>query len=485
MKPNILLIHVDQHRYDCLGFLGNPDVKTPHIDELAASSVVYQNSYCSYPVCTPSRYSLISGTYSHQHLGWTNHSTMVPSLDTFPKALRADGYRTKAVGKMHFTPTYLDVGFSEMVLAEQNGPGRFDDDFHRYLLAKGLVDEIDLMDQEREFRDEAPPEYWQTFGAVESKLSEENHSTTWIADQAVETLQSWTEQGSCLMVGFIKPHHPFDPPEPWSAMYDPDALTLLDGWTESCLARDQAKSEGYFPNSQLSEAALRRVMAHYYATISQIDHHVGRLVSILKEKGIYDNTMIIFTSDHGDYMGYHHMILKGNYMYEPLARVPLIIKYPESFRAGTDDRLVSNVDVAPTILQQARCSSGRYMCGFDLADEQWGREYVVAEDSFGAEYMVRSRRYKLLVGRDEKDCLLFDLDTDPYELENRYSDPELQGVVREMRDQLAAWMLFETPTPAHLDEEASTIERPNVLGWDPERRHATQERVRRIYDGKE
>src|SRR5581483_6068793 len=182
-----------------------------------------------------------------QHAGWTNRSTLAPGIATFPKLLRAAGYRTKAVGKMHLTPTYLDVGF----------------------------DAIDLIDQRREFRRRAPDEYWATFGALRSDLPEEWHSTTWIGDRAVRTLEAWSGEANLLLASFIKPHHPFDPPAPWDALYSPDALELLPGWMEAVPEHDRAYAPGYFDNTKLTPAALRRVMAYYYATISQIDHHVG------------------------------------------------------------------------------------------------------------------------------------------------------------------------------------------------------------------
>ncbi len=481
MKPNVLVIHVDQQRYDCLGFAGNRDVQTPAIDELAADSVIYTNSFCSYPVCTPSRYSLLSGTYSHQHLGWSNRSTLLPGLETFPQLLQAEGYATKAVGKMHFTPTYLDVGFAELELAEQNGHGRFDDDYHRYLLAKGLVDKVDLMDQEMEFRDQAPQAYWESFGALESQLSAEDHSTTWIGSKAMAALENWTEQGSCLMVGFIKPHHPFDPPAPWSGMYDPSALQLLDGWTDQCLAVDQRRGSGYFDNTLLHEAALRQVMAYYYAAISQIDHEIGRMIAILKAKGIYDNTMIVFTSDHGDYLGYHHMLLKNNHMYEPLVRVPLLIKYPESSRTGSDHRLVSNVDVAPTILGAVGCQPGPYMGGLDLLDETQARGYVVTENRMGAEYMIRDQRYKLLLAAAPDDSLFFDLEADPLELTNLFAEPGCQSQVRRLREALGHWLLFETPVPTFVQEDAAIVDTPNALDADEGRREKVRQRVRELY----
>jgi len=477
-RPNVLIIHTDQHRFDCLGAYGNADIRTPNVDALAADGVTYRNSFCPFPVCTPSRYSLITGLYVHQHLGWTNHSTIPSGLATFPGLLRAAGYRTQAVGKMHFTPTYLDVGFERMVLAEQHGPGRWDDDYHRYLRSKNLADHLDLMDQVMEFRKDAPEAYRRCFGAIESDLPEEHHSTTWIGDRAVEAIAGWGEapgpntagpgdhgdQPNLLMAGFIKPHHPMDPPAPWSRMYDPEALTLLAGWTETPLDRDRAFNRGYFDYSTLTEPALRQAMAMYYASISQIDHHVGRMIDLLKEKGLYENTLIIFTSDHGDYMGFHHMLLKGNYMYDPLVKVPLIIKYPGASGGGgaVSEALLSNVDVTTTILSQAGCRPGEFMTGLDLATETAGREFIFAEGRRGHEYMVRTRTAKLLLSREPDRSQLFDLEDDPLEMENLFGRPDRREQVAELTGRISDWLMFDAPTPVNMDEDAPIISAPNA-----------------------
>lgn len=374
-RPNILIIHTDEHRIDCLGAYGNADIKTPHIDGLAADGVRYDNSFCPFPVCTPSRYSLLCGQYVHEHRGWTNRSTLASYIGTFPKILRTAGYRTKAVGKMHFTPTYLDVGFSELLLAEQDGPGRWDDDYHRYLMRHGLVDHNDIEDQLGEYRKYAPKKYWNTCGALVSNLPEKHDSTTWIADKVMDTLESWTDQGDqLLMAGFIRPHHPFNPPSPWHEMYDPEKLSLLPGWTSKCLEHDFKFSRGYFPNDKLAEPILKQVMAYYYSMISQIDHHVGRMTELLRQKGLYDDTLIIFTADHGDFMGFHHMLLKGNYMYDPVIKVPLIVKWPGNTRAGTvSKRMVNNIDLAPTICRAADCKVGPQMHGHTLQGQNIGQ----------------------------------------------------------------------------------------------------------------
>lgn len=463
MPPaNVLLIHADQHRWDCIGACGNPDLRTPNLDALVADGVNYRNSFCCYPICTPSRYSMLSGLYVHQHMGWNNHCTLPAGLPTFPRILRDAGYRTKAVGKMHFTPTYLDVGFREMELAEQDGPGRWDDDYHRYLRDHGLADELDLIDQRREYREQAPDEYWETFGAMESDLPEEHHSTTWVGERTLETLRDWDpDEPNLLMAGFIKPHHPHDPPAPWSEMYDPNTLNLLPGWTESVPERDLKRYRGYFPNDELTAESMRRIMAMYYGNVSHIDHYVGRMAEVLKARGLYENTMIVYTSDHGDYLGYHHMALKGHALYEGTLRVPLIIKYPGGVEAGTESEgLVSNVDLAPTILGRTGCECPPEMQGIDVFATPGGREIVFAEN--GPEYAVRTHDRKLLYGGEDVRSQFFDLEADPHEMRDLYEEPDRQDEVEELRERLIRWRLFESNTPTHLNGNAPIIDRPNA-----------------------
>ncbi|MCC6144385.1 MAG: sulfatase-like hydrolase/transferase [Candidatus Hydrogenedentes bacterium] len=461
-KPNILLIHTDQHRWDCLGACGHPDVRTPNIDQLAREGVRFDNHFCPYPVCTPSRYSLLSGQFVHGHQGWSNYCTLAPEIPTFPRALRDAGYATKAVGKMHFTPTYLDVGFQDLVLAEQDGPGRWEDDYHRALMAEGLVDRNDLEDQRKEYRDQAPEAYWESFGALPSNLPEEFHSTRWIADRAVETLEGWEGGGHLLMTGFIKPHHPFDPPASWKDAYDPDKLTLTAGWIPECLPRDLAMNPGYFPHKKLNEPALRRAMAYYYATISHIDAEVGRMLDVLRRKGLYDKTLIIFTSDHGEYLGFHHLLLKGNYMYDPLVRVPLIIRYPGAHGAGTvNGSLVSNIDVAPTILGLAGVAAPESMGGIDLRPGDTGREVLFAENRQGQHVMARSKTHKLILTDGELPALFFDLAADPLEMTDLYGSREHQDVQEKLAAAIRGWRAPSDSQRPYLDTDAPQIPVPH------------------------
>ena len=471
-RPNILFILADQHRADCLGAYGNPELRSPHLDTLAADGVRFTNAFCSFPVCTPSRYSILSGLHVHEHRGWTNHCTLPPGTDTFPAMLKAAGYRTTAVGKMHFTPTYFDVGFERMMLAEQDGPGRWDDDYHRDLRDAGLVDAVDLEDQRSEYRQKARPEYWEHLGAVVSNLPAEYHTTEWIGRKALDELGEWGPGGNLLMVGFVKPHHPFDPPLEWCDAYDPERTSLLPGWTPECFAHDLALHRGYFPHETLTESAVRRATAYYYATIEHMDLQIGRMIDLLKSKGLYENTLIIYTSDHGEYMGFHHLMLKGNYMYDPLVRVPLIIKYPAGRGRGVvSDVLTSNVDLAPTLLRAAGVSPSRQMHGYDLANSEKTREVVFAESGRGCT-MARSGRYKIILDAPNKRSFFYDLQRDPHECVNRYDDPTCGDDRVALESALRGWRDPELKSDVYLDLNAPVISGPNVPPRDNSHRAA-------------
>jgi arylsulfatase A-like enzyme len=450
-KTNVIIIHTDQHRQECLGVYGNKDIKTPRIDAIAADGVLYDNHFCCFPVCTPSRYSLLSGMYASVHRGLNNSCTLPQGVATFAKELRNAGYRTAAVGKMHFTPTYPDAGFDFLTLAEQDGMGRFDDDYHKYLRDCGLLDEIDLYDQRSEYRKNAPAEYFGSFGAGCSDLACEHHSTTYITNSAVEQIgQFRADGGNLLMVGYIKPHHPFDPPEPYSSMYDPDSLTLLDGYAERMDDIDWERGGHYFDSRNLTENRLRTVMSQYYGAITHIDDGVGKIMDKLKEKGIYEDSLIIFTSDHGEYLGFRHLLLKGNFMYDPLVKIPLIIKYPASWqKTGVDNSLSSNIDIAKTILSVCGISAPGSMQAFDLTREL-RREVAVCESShIRSEYMARTKEFKLLVSDNFKSCRFFDLVNDPLETTDLSGDTNHKNAIAELKGLLVEEMMMHANKSAY------------------------------------
>lgn len=460
--PNVLLIISDQHRADCLGCYGNAEVKTPSIDELAADGVVHEQCFTTFPVCTPARYSLLTGLYAHQHLGWTNRSSIPPALDTYPRLLKKEGYETACVGKMHFTPTYADVGFDEMILAEQDGPGRLDDDYHRYLRDLGLIDAIDVQDQVGSERAKAPPSYHESFGTGLSNLDERYHSTTWIGDRACEVLERWEGDGHLLVASFIKPHHPFDPPREWADLYDPGAVTLLPGWTDACLPGDLAFHKGFFDYTRLTPGTARLVLARYYATISQVDHHVGRMINVLRRKGLYDDTLIIYTADHGEYMGHHHLLLKANYMYDPLVRVPLVVKHPGGGGAGTRrPDLASIVDITATILDAAGAGIPQALWETARPLAEPGRDAVFAEDDRG-NYMVRTPAAKLLLCQAPAASRFFDLVADPFELVNVIDEPGRAADVARLKTMLLEWLAFSARSRVYAAPDGPVLQAGNA-----------------------
>ncbi len=474
-RPDVLLIITDQHRAECLGTAGNSDIRTPNIDALAKDGVHFSECFCPYPVCTPSRYSIISGLYPHQHRAWSNHATLRPDIEAFPAILRDAGYHTAAVGKMHYTPTYQDVGFDQMILSEQNGPGRWDDDYHRELEAEGLFDWNDLEDQQRHYREHARKAYWDTFGALPSNLPQAYHSTEWIGDRALDLINGWNDDPQLLTVSFVKPHHPFDPPADYADAYDPGKLTLLPGWTDECFQHDLELSRGYFPNDQLSEPALRHVMALYYAGIEHIDVQVGKLVSALRRKGRYNSTLIIFTSDHGEYLGHHHLLLKGNYMYDPVSRVPLVVKHPGNRDAGSkSDAFVNLIDLAPTVLAAAGANVPDVMPGANLATPPVERGAVFSESNRGEQVMVRTRSHKLLLHRGQKTTQLYDLERDPQELDNRATRNADQDVLQSLTESFEEWRGWDFNSEVYVDEDAPIIDSANARDYDDGHREAIE-----------
>jgi len=259
-----------------------------------------------------------------------------------------------------------------------------------------------------------------------------------------------------------------DPPEPYSSMYDPKKLKLLDGYTPELADADKIP-KGYFDNEKLTEEKLRQVMSQYYGTITHIDDGVGLMLKKLKEKGIYDESLIIYTSDHGDYMGHRHLLLKGNYMYDSLARIPLIIKYPASWKkTGREDALSSNIDIAGTICSVCGIKPAANMQGFDLTQNE-RRKVAVCEkmNNYGiprkGDYMVRTATHKLLINGSTRELRLFDLVKDPLELKDIAGNPENKNVILELKELLFDEMTLNGNKYSYLNHYAPVI---NGKTWE-------------------
>ena len=446
-RPNIIVLLADQHRWDCTGYAGNADLRTPNLDALAGHGVSFTQAVCPYALCVPSRVTLMTGQYVSTHGVAGNRDGLPATATTLPGLLHAAGYDTACVGKMHFNPTYANYAFNVMRLSEQDGDGRNEDDYHKWLEKQGEIDQIDVWDQVN--RDSAPPEYWDSFGAMRSNLPEALHSTRWVGDQAVRFLQRAREP-FFLWAGFIKPHHPFDPPEPWDRLYDPRELSLPEGCRFPPPEED-TRREAFFDLRDMTEDRFRRVLAYYYANISHMDEQIGRILATLTSRG-FTNNVVVYCADHGDYMGQHGLILKGGARpYDALLRVPLLIAGVGGQRRGyTDPALAQLTDVTPTLLEAAAVAVPDTVEGSSLVPQLRRSDVPLRDVAFveggGGLKVARTQRYKLIETSDADLRALYDLDNDPHEYDNRYGHAEMSRVQAELEAQLTSFV--NRPRPA-------------------------------------
>lgn len=232
-------------------------------------------------------------------------------------------------------------------------------------------------------------------------------------------------------------------------------------WMSPTPAQDRVLNRGYFTNEFLTETSVRRATALYYASLSELDAQIGRMVRVLKAKGLYDSTLILFTSDHGEYLGFHHLLLKGNHLYDPLPKVPLIIQYLRGLATGSvRDELVNTIDVAPTILKAAGLNIPPGMRGLNLADPAVAREVVFCETR--AHVMARTLTSKLILDTAKSArSMFFDLDQDRLEMTNRFNDRGREDEIARLTRAIETWRPAKLPG-VYLDENAPQVQRPNV-----------------------
>ncbi len=479
---NVLLITTDQHKATTIGAYGDPLGATPHLDRLAAAGTRFTRCRTQNPFCQPARASILTGTYPSTH-GVIRNGIDLPdeaSADSVATMLTANGVATALFGKAHFASFFPDyptgriesVVDSALVPADWYGPyfgfqhvelltdvhnirlapgvGQWNWGFGpppmglhyaRYLFRDGRARGVERL---RRMQPEAAGRVWDHTQTWRNQLSEEDHHTTWTADRAIAWLER-VDRPFFAWVSFADPHHPFDPPQPWCDRYQPaDMMQVLPAAHPQELAAKppfhEMWSKGFrgtpfeWANpgwALLSEEERLTILAAYYGMISQIDHNIGRILSVLDSRGFAGDTLVIFTADHGDYMGDHQLILKGPIHYEALIRVPLIVR-GRGFPAAAVDDPVGTIDLAPTMLRACGVPAPAAMQGRPLLDGR--REYVLTEDDIirgGMAFRTLTTR-AWRITRNEHDPNggeLYDLVDDPGELVNRWSDSAL-GTVR-------------------------------------------------------
>jgi len=499
-RPNILLITSDQQHYSALGF-ANPRISTPALDRLAREGMVFDRAYCNNPTCTPSRATIITGQYPSWHGAWALGTRLMEDRPVVGDLFREAGYSTSLIGKAHFHPLAETQEYPSI----ECFPYLRDLDFWRNFqgpwygfehvetsrmhaqesLAGG---HYAIWMQEKGFTDwpmyfEPPPGHkaptpWAPphHDASSWKLPEQYHYTTWTGERTCDRIRSDVAAGKPFFCwsSFHDPHPPYAVPEPWASMYNPadmepgelsdDELALMppphqmtqqpeDPQWWGAFRESGHHTHGYHSHLHTREQ-MQQWMAIYYGMVSFMDHQIGRILDTLDELGVADNTLIVFTSDHGHFLGQHGLRAKGAFHYEDVLRVPFLVRHPARVPAGRrSDALQALIDLPSTFLAAADLEVPGYMQGIDQGPVWRGEQQALRHDVL-VEFRHQptavhlrtyiTDRYKLTLYRDRDWGELFDLQEDPREIHNRFDDPDFVQIrCQLMRQWLNAEMVRE------------------------------------------
>lgn len=442
-RPNILLISTDQQRYDALGAAGNAHISTPHLDRLAAEGARFTGCYTQSSVCSPSRASLMTSRYVHNHGLWANGVDLDPAEQLFTRTLADAGYDCGLVGKFH-------LGAAQHGRVEP----RVDDGFRTFRWShdpyvRGQNAYHDWL--EGHFPGVLDAATADGGNAAIDRLPTEQHYSHWIGEETIEFLTSTRDPDKpfCFVVNFFDPHHGFGAPAAYPERYDADALprpvtsdlsTKPPIYTEASRASYAGADRGFV---DYSPQQIQEVVAQYYAMLTLVDDEVGRILAALEDLGLADDTLVVFTSDHGEMLGDHQMMLKGPMMFDCSVRVPLLVRWPGQVPPGTvREELVEWIDLAPTLLAAAGAPPLPRQQGRDLGP-LWRGEAFEDRDWVLSEYrdscfpydppvhttMLRHGDWKVVVHHGapasarERDGELYDLRADPHEQVNLWHDP--------------------------------------------------------------
>ena len=495
-RPNILFIFTDQQRGDTIHAAGNPVMKTPHLDRIAREGVIFSSAYTASPVCVSARCSLILGQYPHKTGCADNGHRMPEDRPTFMQALSDIGYRTHGIGKMHFNPDPQGLrGFQTREHQAEMRHRVEDDDYLTFLHANGYEHVYDPFGPRGEMYYIPQP----------AQMPAKFHGTNWVGDRAVQFIhEAETSRPFCLWASFIHPHPPFSPPTPWNKLYR-GPLMPLPKRPDNCEAlqtyMNRYQNRYKYRDNGIDNNLLRVMKAYYYGCISFIDFQVGRMLKALEETNQLDNTLIVYTSDHGELLGDYNCFGKRS-MPNSAARIPMIARYPERIASGKKINTPTNlVDVMPTLLAAAGIDTAAYdLDGIDLADiasnEQsdayrsrsrrtrslgdFGYDRTVysqfQRDALGV-YMATNSRWKYFYSAPDRREFLFDRINDPDEMRNRAGLSFCRNALEQMRNNLFEfyrsedftdpieenrWKLFPQPSIPDDPDEGLLIQDP---GW--------------------
>ncbi|MCD6507869.1 sulfatase-like hydrolase/transferase [Candidatus Poribacteria bacterium] len=475
-QPNVLLIFTDQQRADTIQAAGNPIIKTPHLDRLVAEGVLFKSAYTPSPVCVSARCSLIYGLYPHNTGCFDNGYPMPDDRPSLMELLSRAGYRTHGIGKMHFTPdSHALRGFQTREHQEEMRARVEDDDYLKFLHANGFDHVYDPFGQRGEMYYIPQP----------AQMPARLHGTNWVGDRAVEFIRNADRSRPFfLWASFIHPHPPFSPPTPWNKLYRAALMPLPkrpDGFETLHTYMNRYQNRYKYRDNGIDNNLLRVMKAYYYACISFIDFQIGRILEALEETDRLENTMIIFTSDHGEFLGDYNCFGKRS-MLDAAARVPMIVRYPERFARGyICETPTSLVDIMPTILAAAGIDPKDHnLDGVDLAEAVgYDDRTIYSQYQRGplGVYMILNRRWKYFYSAPDRREFLFDRIHDPEETRNRAGLSLCRREQEEMRGELIGfykeqgytepiegdrWKLFPQPSIPVNPDAGLLIQDP---GW--------------------
>ena len=459
-RPNFLIIYTDQQRWDALGVNGNPHIHTPHLDRLANESVNFDHCFVQNPVCMPSRLSFLTGQYPST-LGVTHMGVPVPEdTVTLPRLLAPYGYRSANIGKLHFQPHsnrdhrthHPPYGFDHLEIADE--PGSYEDAYRAWVrrlapdqlpfISLGMPPMTEVWQQTMGVQDgiDHPAERFPKH-PLPARCRDDMTHTAFVAQQTIEFMrqQAQTGQPFLCIAGIYSPHSPWVAPQRYFDIYDPATLPLPTLPPEA----DAQRSSQNF-----SDEELRLARQGYYGQVSEVDHHVGQLLAALDQLGIADETVVLFTSDHGEWLGEHLRYGKGYPAHDQCSRVPLLLRLPgHAARARTDSGLTEALDVLPTILDLAAIQVPPHLQGCSLLPRLYGDApgLNAALTEHTGWKSLRTERFRYLLHSDGAE-LLYDLSAEWGDYRDVAAEPAYATELAAVRHQLSHKLLAaERPLP--------------------------------------
>jgi choline-sulfatase len=452
-KPNILFVFCDQMSPRAMGWTGQMEVKTPHLDDFSESSYVFTNAYCTSPVCAPARHSIYTGVYPSRHWVMKNDTRMNEEYKTIMAMLNEKGYTTANIGKMHNAPYHHRRDFQYVLNHEFFvGPAGISH-YDAYLRSEVQKRGMDY----RPYKHIPEGKIWlqvkEGIAAV-NELPEELIPEQWMTSEALKFMDDQAsnrpDQPFFLHLSYFPPHHPYMPIKKYADMYldEMDQLELPPNYDHERLQR-WCNATPYRPDS-LTIEDVKYFRALYFGFMSQLDAALGDLFAGMEDRGLLDNTIVVFTSDHGDNLGEHGLFYKGN-MYEGSVRVPLLVRWPGHRlrqRKIIEDN-VSHVDLVPTLLEAAGIEAPEYMAGRNMQGlmkgrESWEDHSVYSEyysrDQVPSQLMLRKGDFKLIYDDDTEsgawETYFYHVREDPWEMNDIMYNTEYAEELTEFVDEL-------------------------------------------------